>query len=41
MLARGDAEGGLWNVDDDELLQAARKHLADMNARKEPAQSGR
>ena len=37
MLARGDAEGALWNVDDDELLKAARKHLVDVNARREPA----
>ena len=33
MLARGDAEGALWDMEDEELLAAARKHLADWNAR--------
>lgn len=37
MMARGDAEGALWDLDDDELLDAARKHLADINVRREPA----
>lgn len=36
MLARGDAEGAIWNLEDDELLEAARKHLADVIARREP-----
>ena len=37
MLARGDAEGAIWDMEDTELLSAARKHLADWNARHEPA----
>jgi hypothetical protein len=37
MLARGDAEGAIWEMEDMELLAAARKHLADWNARHEPA----
>jgi hypothetical protein len=37
MLARGDDEGAIWNMEDAELLAAARKHLADWNARHEPA----
>jgi hypothetical protein len=32
-LARGDAEGAIWNLEDDELLAAAQKHLADWNER--------
>jgi hypothetical protein len=32
-LARGDAEGALWNLEDEELLAAAQKHLADWNER--------
>jgi hypothetical protein len=32
-LARGDAEGAVWDVEDDELLAAAQKHLSDWNAR--------
>ena len=36
MLARGDAEGAIWNLEDDELLEAARKYLADVIARREP-----
>jgi hypothetical protein len=36
MLARGDAEGAIWDIEDAELLAAARKHLADWNARHEP-----
>jgi hypothetical protein len=36
MLARGDAEGAIWDMEDDELLAAARKHLADWNARHAP-----
>jgi hypothetical protein len=37
MLARGDAEGAIWEMEDAELLAAARKHVADWNARHEPA----
>jgi len=37
MLARGDAEGAIWDMEDSELLAAARKHLADWDARHEPA----
>jgi hypothetical protein len=33
MLARGDVEGGLWDIEDEELLAAARKHLSDWNER--------
>ncbi len=36
MLARGDEEGAIWDIEDGELLAAARKHLADWNARHEP-----
>ena len=36
MLARGDAEGALWDMEDEELLAATRKHLADWNARHQP-----
>ena len=31
LLARGDAEGAVWDVEDEELLEAARRHLADLN----------
>lgn len=37
MLARGDAEGAIWDMEDAELLAAAREHLADWHARHEPA----
>ncbi len=33
VLARGDAEGALWDLEDEELLTAARKHLSDWNER--------
>jgi hypothetical protein len=33
MLARGDAEGALWEIEDEEVLAAAQKHLADWNER--------
>ena len=33
MLARGDADGALWDLEDEELLVAARKHLSDWNER--------
>jgi hypothetical protein len=36
MLARGDAEGAIWEMEDEELLAAARKHLADWNERHTP-----
>jgi hypothetical protein len=36
MLARGDAEGALWEMEDEELLTAARKHLTDWNERHTP-----
>jgi hypothetical protein len=32
-LARGDAEGAIWDLVDEELLAAARKHLAAWNQR--------
>jgi hypothetical protein len=32
-LARGDAEGAIWDMEDEELLAAAQKHLADWNER--------
>jgi hypothetical protein len=32
-LARGDAESAVWDIEDEELLAAARKHLADWNDR--------
>jgi len=33
MLARGDADGAIWEMEDEELLAAARKHLSDWNER--------
>jgi hypothetical protein len=33
MLARGDADGALWDMEDEELLAAAQKHLTDWNER--------
>lgn len=33
MLAREDAEGAIWHLEDEELLAAARKHLKDWNER--------
>jgi hypothetical protein len=33
MLARGDSEGALWDMEDEELLAAARKHLKGWNQR--------
>ena len=36
MLARGDAEGAVWDMEDDELLAAARKHLEDWSRRQVP-----
>jgi hypothetical protein len=35
-LARGPANESVWDVEDDELLAAARKHLADLRARRAP-----
>ena len=37
MLARDDAEGAIWDMEDAELLAAARQHLADWSARHESA----
>jgi hypothetical protein len=39
MLARGDEEGAIWDMEDAELLAAARKHLTDWSTRHEPAAS--
>jgi hypothetical protein len=36
MLARGDAEGAIWDMEDEELLAAARKHLEDWSRRHVP-----
>jgi hypothetical protein len=36
MLERGDADGALWDMEDEELLAAVRKHLADWNQRHTP-----
>lgn len=36
MLARGDANGAIWEMEDEELLAAARKHLKDWNERHAP-----
>ncbi len=36
MLARGDADSAIWAMEDEELLAAARKHLADWNERHAP-----
>jgi hypothetical protein len=33
MLARGDDEGAIWDMEDDELIAAARKHLEDWSRR--------
>jgi hypothetical protein len=33
MLARGDEESSVWNVEDRELIATARKHLADWHDR--------
>ncbi len=33
MLARGDAEGAIWDMEDEELIAAARKHLEDWSRR--------
>jgi hypothetical protein len=35
-LARGDAEGAIWEMEDEELLTAAQKHLTDWNERHTP-----
>jgi hypothetical protein len=37
MLARGDTDGTIWQMEDEELLAAARKHLADRNERHAPS----
>ncbi len=36
MLARGDDEGAVWNLEDEELIAAARKHLQDWSRRQVP-----
>lgn len=36
MLARGDADGSIWDIEDEELLAAARKHLTDWYERHAP-----
>ncbi len=36
MPARGDAEGAIWDMEDEELLAAARKHLTDWNEQHAP-----
>jgi hypothetical protein len=36
MLARGDTEGAIWDMENEELLAAARKHLLDWNERHAP-----
>ncbi len=36
MLAKGDAEGAVWDLEDAELLAAARKHLEDWSRRHTP-----
>lgn len=36
MLARGDAEGAVWDVEDEELFAAARKHMEDWSRRQVP-----
>jgi hypothetical protein len=36
MLARGDADGAVWDVEDEELITAAQKHLTDWNERHTP-----
>jgi hypothetical protein len=36
MMARGDAEGALWDMEDEELLAAAQEHLEDCNKRQVP-----
>ena len=35
-LARGDAEGAIWDLEDEELLAAARKHIEDWQERHAP-----
>ena len=37
MLARGDAEGAIWDMEDEELVAASRQQLKDWNARRTPA----
>jgi hypothetical protein len=36
MLARGDANGAIWEMEDEELITAARTHLTDWNERHTP-----
>ncbi len=37
--ARGDQEGAVWNVEDQELMAAAREHIRNSERRKQPAAS--
>lgn len=37
LLARGDVDGAVWEMEDDELITAARKHLEDWRERHAPA----
>jgi hypothetical protein len=36
-LARGLSHESIWNIEDDELLEAARQHLKEWRARREVA----
>jgi hypothetical protein len=36
ILARGDAEGAVWDMEDDEWIAAALKHLEDWSERRVP-----
>ncbi len=36
MLARGDSEGAIWELEDEELLAVAQKHLNDWMQRRVP-----
>jgi hypothetical protein len=36
-LARGLSRESIWNIEDDELLEAARRHLKEWRARREVA----
>jgi hypothetical protein len=37
VIARGDDEGAIWNMEDEELLAATRRHLAAWYERHPPA----
>lgn len=36
-LAKGPANESIWDAEDEELLEAARRHLLELKARKAPA----